>query len=302
MNKEYRTRNKECRSRCTPLRHWTFLVPCSIFLLLPPVDADQPARQLTTDGLLKRDPIYVESGQAVLYSARAESPRLVLMRLDLLTGKTTRFHPESNLVEFRPMMSSDGATLAFQRMTGNDVCSLFVEEISSGSEQAITTSKKTSFNATLSPGGSELIYNLSGQLYRKDIASGVEQKIAHSSGRSDWPAWSPDGQRIAFASSRKRDFDLYVTDRNGENMRQVTNAIGLDIRPAWSPDGQRLAFTSNRDRNYEIYVVNVDGSNVRRLTNHEERDDYPSWHPDGKRLVYVSERNGRYDLFELTVE
>lgn len=274
----------------------------TVLLFTSFIQATEPARQLTTDGLLKRDPIYINSGTAILYSVRAESPRLVLMRLDLQTGKTQRFHAKSNLVEFRPTISRDGQRLAFQRMTGNDVCSLYVEELSTGREQVIATSKKTSFNAALSPDGTELVYNLAGQLYRKNIAADKGATLSHSSGRSDWPAWSPDGDHIAFASSRKRDYDLFVADRNGQDVRQLTDATGFDIRPSWSPDGRRIAFTSNRDRNYEIYLINEDGSNRRRLTKHDERDDYPSWHPDGQHLVYVAERNGRSDLWELKLE
>ena len=266
-------------------------------VMAPTVWAESP-RRLTVDGLLKRDPVYVDGGRAVLYAARAKSPRLALMRLDLKTGETTRVHPESNLVEFCPTTSS-GGVWAFQRMTGNDVCSLLVED-AMGRQTPIPTSKKTSMNAAISPNGRELVYNLSGQLFRREVAGGREQPLAHSNGRNDWPAWSPDGRRVVFASSREGDFDLYVVSREGGEARRLVGEAGLDFRPDWSPDGTKICFTSNRDLNYEVYVVNSDGANSRRLTRHAERDDYPAWHPDGKRLVYVSERNGRHDLYELT--
>ncbi len=281
-------------------------VKTALFLLLALTSScvlseDIPDRRLTSDGLLKRDPIYVDGGNAVLYSVRHASPRLVLKRLNLITDESSRIHPKSSLVEFRPGISADGKTLAFQRITGNDVCSLIVEDLKAGSEQAIATSRKTSWNMALSPNGRELIYNLSGQLYRRNIATKKEEPIARSGGRNDWPAWSPDGTTIAFASSRDGDFDLFLMDRDGDNVRLVTSGEGLDMRPSWSPDSRRIAFTGNRDGNYEIYVIHADGSQLRRLTDHAERDDYASWHPDGKRLVYVSERNGRFDLFELLV-
>lgn len=284
-----------------PLRS-AALIGLAALLLNTSAWGDERSRRLTSDGLLKRDPIYTESGDAVLYSVRAESPRLVLMRLDLQTGGAARLHPKSTLVEFRPSLSAQGGKLAFQRMTGNDVCSLLLRDLSSGSEKVIKTGKKTSFNASLSPDGKTLLYNLSGQLYRNDIDGGKETPLAHASGRHDWPAWSPDGKRIAFASSRLGDYDLFVMDAGGENIRCIAQGKGLDMRPAWSPDGKRICFTSNRDLNYELYVVGVDGANLRRLTHNDERDDYASWSPDGKRIVYVSERNGRHDLYELVVD
>lgn len=273
----------------------------SLLLLVThrPVSADEPMRRLTSDGLLKRDPIVIEGGAAVLYSVRHASPRLVLQRLDLKTGESRRFHPKSALVEFRPGISADGKTLAFQRMTGNDVCSLLVEDLAENTERIIATSRPTSWNMSLSPDGQELIYNLAGQLYRRNIASKKEEPFAHSSGRNDWPAYAPDGRTIVFASSRDGDFDLFLAARDGNSERLLTSGVGLDMRPCWSPDSRRIAFTSNRDGNYEIYVIHADGSRLRRLTDHEERDDYACWHPDGKRLIYVAERNGRFDLYEL---
>jgi TolB protein len=289
-----------------PSKRIAVIVKTTLVLLLAmttsrALGAGEPGRRLTSDGLLKRDPIYVDGGKAVLYSVRHASPRLVLKRLNLETGESSRFHPKSSLVEFRPGISADGETLAFQRMTGNDVCSLIVEDLKAGTEQTIATNRKTSWNATLSPDGRELIYNLSGQLYRRNIASGKEEPIARSGGRNDWPAYSPDGTTVAFASSRDGDFDLFLMDREGDNVRLLTSGVGLDMRPSWSPDSRRIAFTSNRDGNYEIYLIQADGSQLRRLTEHDERDDYAAWHPDGKRLVYVAERNGRFDLFELLV-
>ena len=73
----------------------------------------------------------------------ASSTRIITIAAILLIGT-----PIMRLVP--PTISANGRVLAFQRMTGNDVCSLFVQELASGNERAITTSKKTSFNAALS--------------------------------------------------------------------------------------------------------------------------------------------------------
>ena len=61
-----------------------------------------------------------------------------------------------------------------------------------------------------------------------------------------WPTWSPDGQRIVFASKRNGILaDLYVMDADGKNTRQLTNFPGDVGEPAWSPDGQKIAFSSS---------------------------------------------------------
>ena len=61
------------------------------------------------------------------------------------------------------------------------------------------------------------------------------------------PAWSPDGSRIAFASTRDGNFEIYVMNADGSNQTRLTNNAAADDQPAWSPDGTRIAFKSNRD-------------------------------------------------------
>ena len=73
------------------------------------------------------------------------------------------------------------------------------------------------------------------------MASG---KLA-SGNSGNFPSWSPDG-RIAFASNRDGNFEIYVMNSDGENLRRLTNHPDWDMHPSWSPDG-RIAFRSNRD-------------------------------------------------------
>ena len=120
--------------------------------------------------------------------------------------------------------------------------------------------------------------------------------MTDAAGMNAWPAYSPDGRKIAFGSSRTGDFEIYVMNADGSDLHRLTRSPGLDVRPAWSPDGTRIAFTSNRDGNYEIYVMNADGSDPRNVTSHPARDDHPAWHPDG-RLLFVSDRDGGSDLY-----
>ena len=117
-----------------------------------------------------------------------------------------------------------------------------------------------------------------------------------------WPDISPDGRTICFSSSRAGDFDLYLMDADGGNVRRIVEAPGMDTRPAWSPDGRRIAFTSNRDGDYEIYLVNADGANARRITHRPGKDDYAVWHPAGDRLLVVSEVAGKSDLWLVNVD
>ena len=101
------------------------------------------------------------------------------------------------------------------------------------------------------------------------------------------PVWSPDGGRIVFHSDRDGDDEIYVSDPNGRNLRQLTQNEGDDQNPVWSPDGSRIVFHSDRDGDDEIYVSDPNGRNLRQLTQNEGDDQNPVWSPDGTLIAFI---------------
>jgi Tol biopolymer transport system component len=127
------------------------------------------------------------------------------------------------------------------------------------------------------------------------------QNISNAAGIADWgPTWSPDGMRIAFASERDGNAEIYSVNLNGLVLTRLTNSPGTDDSPAWSPDGMRVAFVSDRDGNQDIYVMSAaDGSALQQVTQTTAGSAVgPRWSPDGSMLAYIhSPAPGAADLW-----
>jgi Tol biopolymer transport system component len=112
----------------------------------------------------------------------------------------------------------------------------------------------------------------------------------------DEPAASPDGERIAFRSSRDGG-GIFVMGRTGEGVRRVTpTGVSAAFNPAWSPDGTEIAYATedvqltplNWERTSEIWVVNVNTGAQRKLDAVDAVQ--ANWSPHGHRIAYVSRR------------
>jgi Tol biopolymer transport system component len=99
-------------------------------------------------------------------------------------------------------------------------------------------------------------------------------------------------EKIVFRSDRTGNWEIFIANPDGTDLKQLTYNDSSDVEPSLAPDGH-IAFHSNRDGDYEIYSMNVDGSNVVQLTDNSIGDTHAEWSPDGQRIVYESS----YDIF-----
>ena len=104
------------------------------------------------------------------------------------------------------------------------------------------------------------------------------------------PAWSPDGRRIIFESDFSGNWDLWVMDADGLNLRQLTRDPSAERFAAWSPDGTRVAFASNRSGTWDLWLMNPDGTQPEQLTRDLRDELAPSWSSDGTKIAFVSQR------------
>ena len=206
------------------------------------------------------------------------------------------------VADWDPDWSPDGRKIAWLSRgpngTGADVFVMNAD----GSEQRNLTPKPGNRNEPRwSPDGRAILFTAvpPGQLpsasgwpysdvYVMNADGSGQRNLTHTpaAGEGD-PAWSPDGQHIAFTrlAGPPGEVEIVVMNADGSAKHAVTPTLAHpgDRGPAavWSPDGRRIAFWDD----FAIYVVNADGSGLRRLTrNAFER---PSWSPDGRKLIFV---------------
>jgi len=169
-------------------------------------------------------------------------------------------------------------------------------------QRRLTAHKSISMSPSWSGAGDAVVYvsffaERGPALYLADVASGRKTPLVTDGTLNASPSFSPDGRQVAFARAIGANIEIFLCQRDGSNVRRLTNSGGIDTNPAWSPSGREIAFTSSRSGSPQIYVMDAEGSNLRRVTFEGEYNDGATWSPDGTRLAYAtrSERN-RFDI------
>jgi Tol biopolymer transport system component len=115
--------------------------------------------------------------------------------------------------------------------------------------------------------------------------------LTNDPGADDGAAWSPDGQRIAFSSTRQPREHIFVMNADGSGQTQLTSGDYFAFHPTWSPDGSKIAFASTKSGRSEIYVMNSDGGEITQLTDTRAMD--PVWSPNGAKIAFRDLRDNQ---------
>ncbi|ABF39597.1 TolB-like protein [Candidatus Koribacter versatilis Ellin345] len=161
-----------------------------------------------------------------------------------------------------------------------------------------------------SPDGARVAYSWMTNGWEIGIYStelGRSVNFARLGGTNSAPAFSGDGNRLAFSSSRSGDPEIYTSDISGANLKRLTNVKGPDTSPTWNPKtNAQIAFVSGRTGLPQIYTMDVDGSNVIKMTDQGYAIS-PSWSPNGQFLVFAWTRHygpgapGAQDIYIMDV-
>ena len=116
------------------------------------------------------------------------------------------------------------------------------------------------------------------------------------------PAWSPDGQSLAYVSFEERLPSVYVQYLQTGERKRVSARAGVNQAPAWSPDGKKLALTlSTRDGNLDVYVLDLATQALTRITDDPGIDTEPQWSKDGQTIYFTSDRAGGPQIYRVGI-
>ena len=101
------------------------------------------------------------------------------------------------------------------------------------------------------------------------LSNGELKKLTENTWEDEFPVWSPDGQRIAFTANPKGNYDIFIMDQDGSNIKAVTSSPKDEIEPSWYPDGKKLNFTEEGKRllraNPKIFMLDLQTGKQKRL-------------------------------------
>jgi TolB protein len=112
-----------------------------------------------------------------------------------------------------------------------------------------------------------------------------------------YPAWFPDGRRLAYVTYRHGRTEIVLHDLRSGRIRSLAFFPGMNAFPSISPDGKSMLLTLSRDGNPEIYRMEIDGSSLKRLTFNKAVEASPVWSPDKKQFAFISDRTGSPQIY-----
>jgi Tol biopolymer transport system component len=256
-------------------------------------------------------PAWSPESQRIAFTSDRDGGTANLYTMDLDGGDVQRLTSLENASVSSPSWSPDGTKIAFLAVSRSGNYTIQVIAADGSGQVQIADGFDLGQYFFLVPGvylgwqpGGEKLLGINGSLTSccnlfnifTVNADGTDVRTLTDSPDGDWqPAWSPDGQSIAYYAQQGSQgrFEVFLMNADGSQPTRLADGIAninwpsLSTLPVWSRDGKQLLFATDRDGPFDLYVMNADGSGQVRLTETSSMDQYPVWSPDGSQIALV---------------
>lgn len=276
-----------------------------LHIFVMPIDGGQPVQVTSDEEASDENPFWLPDGERIIYSSkRGGIFQTWIAYLDERKPEPINLGFSDTLISD---VASDGGKILFYQ--SREESDLWRVKIDRKSETQITSDYSLELWSDVSPDGKSIVFQsateskhlLEGSILIRSITA-EQQKIAPN-GFS--PTFSPDGRKVAFLRETNNLSNLWITDKNGADERQLTtDGIWFDrysLVPynrlqvkdySWSPDGNNLIYCAEKDGLWNVWHVAADGANAPQpITTNTDADvkfSCPLFAPDGKRIAYTS--------------
>jgi len=268
-------------------------------------------RRLTVEGRRAGEGYWAPNGQSLVFQSEREpgNPFYQIYRLNLATGTSTRMSP-----------GLGKTTCAFINPVTDDVLFASTHHDASSKQQQ---DEELAFRASGKERRYAWDYDPEMELYVRSSATGTLRRLTNARGYDAEASYSPDGQWIAFSSTRdayNRDLsaaeqkqlgvdpsyfgEIYLmrADADGTPPTRLTSVPGYDGGPFFSPDGTRIIWRRFDEAGLiaDVWTMKLDGSDPRQITTFASMSWAPYFHPSGEYIFFASNKLG-FENFEVFI-
>jgi Tol biopolymer transport system component len=262
-------------------------------------------------GRIREDgPAFSPSGRALAFSASyindSGTPIYVLRLAEDMTPANPAIRLTNPVsIDNQPVWTPDGREIVYASGLGWRGTLWRIRADGRGQPRQLAFAPLGSAQPSISLQAGRLAYTISSQyvnIWRRPVGVSTQppSKVAASTRDDFSPAYSPDGTRLVFSSTRTGFDEIWSANADASNAQQLTRfGRGVSGSPKFAPDGNRIAFDSNVTGVFEIYTVPADGGNPVQLTHTGAASYAPNWSRDGKSLYFACLKTGRREVWKI---
>ncbi len=244
------------------------------------------------------------SGTIAFESNRDGNPGIYAVELSDLSVSQLSI---STGVDTQPAYSPDGSQIAFAT-TRDGNSEIYIMNANGGNQSNLTNNSAEDLYPAWSSDGQWILFtsNRDGdqEIYKVRTDGSELTNLTNNPANDYQPTWVADpglfstaGDRVAFATNRDGNQEIYVMTSDGAEQTNISNNGAEDFYPRATRSGERIVFISTRDGNQDVFVMDSEGSDQANVSNNPAQDAYPSWSPNAEWITFTSNRVENFDVF-----